>query len=138
MNNQVDHAALVMRLSLGSMYLAHGLLKLIVFTPAGTANYFAQLGLHEFMAYGTLGAEILAGILLIIGFQSRWVAAAMMPVLAGSIVFVHGANGWLFSNEGGGWEFPAFLMAASVVQFILGDGRYAITPMLKRTHRSCS
>jgi putative oxidoreductase len=70
--------------------------------------------------------EIAAGIALILGVYSRWVAVALILVLAGSIVLVHGSSGWLFSNEGGGWEYPLFLIAASVAQFFLGDGAYAL------------
>jgi hypothetical protein len=28
--------------------------------------------------------------------------------MLGTVVLVHGANGWLFTNKGGGWEYPAF------------------------------
>ena len=127
-----DNAALVLRLALGTMYLAHGLLKVFVFTPAGTAAYFGSLGLPEFFAYPTIFAEVAGGLLLIVGFQTRLVSAALIPVLIGSIAFSHGANGWLFSNPGGGWEVPAFLIAASVAQVLTGDGAYSVSN-LRRT-----
>jgi len=126
MNTQAQYAATVLRLSLGIMYLAHGLLKLIVFTPEGTSGFFASVGLPAFLGPLTMAVEIGAGIALILGIYSRWVAAALIPVLLGSIVLVHGASGWLFSNQGGGWEYPAFLIAASVTQFLLGDGAFAL------------
>lgn len=62
------------------------------------------------------------------GVLTRYVAIAMVPVLIGSIVFAHGSAGWLFSNEGGGWEYPAFWAVALVVQALLGDGAYAWKP----------
>ena len=55
-------------------------------------------------------------------------ALGLVPVLLGSIVLVHGANGWMFAAEGGGWEYPAFLVAASVVQALLGSGAWAFDP----------
>ena len=37
-------------------------------------------------------------------------------------------NGWLFTNPGGGWEYPAFLIAASLALFIMGDSAFALAP----------
>ena len=119
------YAALLLRLSLGTMFLAHGLLKLMVFTPAGTAGFFNSLGLPSWLAYATIVAEILGGLLLIAGIRTRLVALALLPILIGA-VWVHSGNGWLFSNENGGWEFPLFLALAAVAQTLLGDGAYSL------------
>ena len=119
--------AFVLRISLGAMFLAHGLfLKVFVFTPAGTAGFFESLGLPGALAYLTIAAETVGGLLLIAGVGTRYVSAALIPVLLGALVLVHGDKGWVFSNAGGGWEYPAFLIAASVAQFFLGDGAYAL------------
>jgi putative oxidoreductase len=50
-------------------------------------------------------------------------------------MFVHGANGWVFSNPGGGWEYPAFLIAASLAQTLLGDGAFALGNVLAGKRR---
>ena len=119
--------AFVLRVSLGVMFLAHGLLlKVFVFTPAGTAGFFESLGLPGALAYLTIAAETVGGLLLIAGIGTRYVSAALIPVLLGALVLVHGDKGWVFSNAGGGWEYPAFLIAASVAQWFLGDGAYAL------------
>ena len=120
------YAALLLRVSLGVLALAHGMLKIVVFTPAGTVGFFASLGLPAFLAYATIGIEVLGGLMLIAGVLSRLVAVTMIPVLIGSIVFAHAHAGWLFSNEGGGWEFPAFWAAALAVQALLGDGALSL------------
>lgn len=120
------YAALVLRLSLGSVFLAHAGLKYITFTLPGTAGFFESLGLPAFLAYVTFFAELAIGILLVAGLHTRLASIAALPVLAGTIVFVHGATGWLFSNPGGGWEYPAFLMAASAAQALMGDGAFAL------------
>ncbi len=73
-----------------------------------------------------MALEIAGGTALILGVYARYVAAALIPVLLGSVVLVHGANGWGFGNQGGGWEYPVFLIAASAVQFLLGDGAFAL------------
>ncbi|ARU54327.1 DoxX family protein [Oleiphilus messinensis] len=126
MNQQHEYAGTILRTALGMMYLAHGLTKLFIFTPAGTAGFFSSLGLPGFLGPMTMGLEIIGGVALITGLYARWVAVALIPVLLGAILFVHGSNGWSFSNEGGGWEFPAFLIVASISQFFLGDGAFSI------------
>lgn len=121
-----DLAATVLRVSMGILFLAHAGLKIFVFTPAGTAGYFASLGLPGPLAYLVIAAELIGGIALILGVYSRWVSLALVPILLGSIYVPHGAAGFFFSNEGGGWEFPAFWAVALIVQAILGDGAFAL------------
>lgn len=123
------YAALLLRLSLGVMLLAHGLLKVMVFTPAGTAGFFASLGLPGWLAYPTIGVEIIGGLFLIVGYQSRLVALSVLPILVGSL-WVHSGNGWLFSNENGGWEYSLFLTFAALSQVLLGDGAYSIGSLI--------
>jgi putative oxidoreductase len=50
---------------------------------------------------------------------------ALVPILLGA-TWVHVGNGWLFSAPNGGWEYPAFLALAAIVQFLVGDGAYAL------------
>lgn len=126
------YGAALLRISLGVLALAHGLLKILVFTPAGTVGFFQSLGLPAFLAYATIAIEVAGGLALILGAYTRYVAVAMIPILIGSIVFGHWDAGWLFSNEGGGWEFPAFWTAALVVQVLLGDGALALRPVALR------
>lgn len=125
-NRTVPYAALVLRLSLGVLFLAHAALKIFIFTPAGTAQYFASLGLPPAIAYLTMLGEAGGGVALLLGIYTRFISLALTPILIGAIVTAHAANGWLFSNAGGGWEFPAFWAATLVVQALLGDGAFAL------------
>ena len=121
------YAALVLRATLGVMFIAHSLiLKYFVFTLPGTAQFFESLGLPGALAYVTFWAELLGGIALVAGFATRWVALALIPILLGA-TWVHIGNGWVFSAANGGWEYPVFLIAASLAQSLLGDGKYALT-----------
>jgi putative oxidoreductase len=125
-NNTFDYATLLLRLMLGGMFLAHGLMKFMTFTLAGTAGFFESLGFPAWTAYVVSPAEVLAGVALLAGFQSRWVAIASVPILLGAMS-VHLGNGWLSSNANGGWEYPLYLLATAMVVALLGGGRFAIT-----------
>jgi putative oxidoreductase len=120
------YAALLLRLTLGGLFLAHAGLKIFVFTPAGTAKFFASLGLPGPLAYLTMAIEVVGAVLLIAGIKTRAVAPVLALVLLGAIVTVHAANGFWFSAQGGGWEYPGFWAIALIVQALLGDGALAV------------
>ncbi len=122
------YGALLLRVSLGLLLLAHGLLlKVFTFTVPGTVGYFESIGFPGFFAYLVIGGEILGGIAMILGVWTRTVALLALPILIGATL-QHLPNGWLFSAAKGGWEFPAFWTVTLVVQALLGDGAYAWRP----------
>lgn len=125
MNNTNDYAALILRIGLGTMFLAHGLLKVLVFTLPGTVAFFEQVGFPGWTAYVVTFSEIGGGLLLLAGIGVRAVSLALLPVLLGAVA-VHFGSGWVFSNPNGGWEYPAFLTLAILVQALLGPGRFAL------------
>jgi putative oxidoreductase len=120
------YAALILRITLGILFLAHAGLKVFVFTPAGAAQFFGSLGLPPALAYLTILVETVGGVALILGFHTRWVSLALIPVLLGAIAFVHGPAGFFFNNPNGGWEYLAFWIAALAAQALLGDGALAL------------
>lgn len=120
------YAILLLRLSLGAMFIAHAMLKWRVFTIPGTIVFFKSLGLPGWLAYVTIAAELVGAVCLIVGIYPRYVALLLVPLILGTIATVHGKNGWLFSNKDGGWEYPAFWAAALVALFLLGDGAAVI------------
>ncbi|WP_347312797.1 DoxX family protein [Defluviimonas sp. SAOS-178_SWC] len=124
-HTNADYAATLLRVSSGALFLAHGLLKVNVFTVAGTVGYFESLGLPGTLAYLTIAAELAGGIALILGVGTRFAALALIPVMLGA-TWVHSGNGWLFSGEGGGWEFPVFWTIALAATALLGRGAYAV------------
>ena len=122
------YAATVLRVALGALFLAHAGLKLFVFTPTGTAQFFGSLGLPGPLAYLVILAEVVGGIALIAGIYSRIVALALTPVLLGAIFTVHGPAGFFFTNPNGGWEFPALWIVGLLAVALIGDGAYALRP----------
>jgi putative oxidoreductase len=125
------YAATLLRLTLGAMFVAHALLKYVVFTLPGTVGFFESLGLPAFLAYATFWAELVGGVLILLGVQARWVALALVPILLGA-TWAHAGNGWLFSAPNGGWEYPAFLTLSALVLVLIGVGKCALMPA---THR---
>ena len=123
-----QHGALVLRLALGTMFIAHALLKYYVYTLPGTAQFFQSLGLPGALAYFTFLAELIGGALILAGFFGRWASAALVPLLLGA-TWAHAGNGWVFTAPNGGWEYPAFLAAAAAVQTLLGDGKYSLATL---------
>jgi putative oxidoreductase len=122
------YAALLLRLSLGLLFLAHAGLKYFVFTPAGTEKFFASLGLPGWVGVLIMAVEALGGIALILGFHARIVAILLVPDLLGAIVLVHIHAGFFFTALGGGWEYPAFWAVALIALALIGDGAYALRP----------
>ena len=120
-----DTANALLRISLGVIFLAHGLLKLLVFTMAGTVQFFESIGFPGWMAYPVTFGEIIGGALLILGLFTRPVLAAMIPILLGA-AWVHLGNGWVFSSPNGGWEFPVFLVITTIVSFLAGPGKWSL------------
>lgn len=123
--NNSDFAAFALRISSGSLFVAHAWLKLSVFTFAGTVGYFESLGLPGFLAYLTIFAELFGGIALILGIGTRLASLMLIPILLGA-TWIHSGNGWLFSSEGGGWEFPLFWAAVQAAIAVLGSGAYVL------------
>lgn len=118
-------ATTLLRVTSGSMLLAHGLTKLLVFTPAGTAGFFESIGFPGFLVYPVMAGEILLGLAMILGVYSRFAALAALPIMVGAII-PHAGAGFSFSNPGGGWEYPVFWSLVLIVQALLGDGALAL------------
>lgn len=123
--SSADTAALLLRLGSGVLFLAHGLMKIFVFTIPGTVGYFESLGLPGVFAYLTILAELGGGVALILGVATRLVSLGLIAVLLGA-TWAHSGNGWTFSNPGGGWEFPLFWALVQGVILILGSGALAL------------
>ena len=124
-----DWGVLLLRVSLGILFLAHSIvLKLITYGADGTAQFFVGVGLPGWLAYVTIAWELVGGVFLVLGIQTRLVSLILSPILLGALFFVHLGNGWVFTNTNGGWEYPAYLFVLCMAQALLGDGPYALSP----------
>ncbi len=127
MENETNkhYGAFITRLSLGSVLLSHGLLKVLVFTVPGTVGYFESLGLPAIVAHLTIFGEIFGGAAILLGLYTRLAALLSLPILLGAL-WAHVGNGWVFSNAGGGWEFPLLLIGLAIAVAIHGNGSFKL------------
>ncbi len=127
-NRTAPYGLFVLRVALGVMFIAHALLKYVVFTMPGFAGFLGSIGMPAALAWPIFLAELLGGIALVAGFYARLVSVALLPVLLGAL-WVHSGNGWLFTAANGGWEYPAFLVVGALTHILAGDGAFAIRPV---------
>jgi putative oxidoreductase len=120
-----DWGATLLRVSLGLMWVTHALLKIVAYTLPGTAQFFGSVGLPGFMVYPVVAMELVGGAALLLGFYGRQVSLLLAPILLVA-AWVHLPNGWVFTNPKGGWEYPVFLLAATMAHWLLGDGKLAL------------
>lgn len=131
------YAALLLRVSMGILFLLHGLyLKVFVFTMAGAAGAFVSMGLPGWFAWVVLIYETVGGIALILGVYTRWVSIFLGVHLLFAAYLGHGSAGWMFSNEGGGYEYPVFWAIACFALALMGDGAHALN--LDRTAKAAA
>jgi putative oxidoreductase len=131
LSRQAALAPAILRGALGAVFLGHAYAKLVLFTLPGTARFFEAHGFPGWTAYPVFAIELLGGVLLLLGVQVRPVAALLIPVMVGALG-PHWNNGWMFTNQGGGWEYVAFLIAALLSQLLLGPGAWALGATSRR------
>ncbi|MBX9963403.1 MAG: DoxX family protein [Burkholderiales bacterium] len=126
-STSADWGALLLRVALGAMWISHALLKILVFTLPGAAQFFDSVGLPGVLVYPVVAAELLGGTAILLGLQGRFVSVLLIPILLVA-AWVHWPNGWVFTSPGGGWEYPVFLAAVSAVHALIGDGAFVWRP----------
>jgi putative oxidoreductase len=112
----------LLRIHFGIILLAHGWLKVYVFSIAGTVGYFSSIGLPSIIAYLVIFGELVGGLALILGIQTRLAATLAVPIVFGAAVMNSG-DGWLHSASGGGWEYAASLTVIAISLAFTGSGQ---------------
>jgi putative oxidoreductase len=119
------YGAALLRVSLGTMWIAHAWLKVFVFTLPGTARFFDSVGFPGGLAYPVFAVELVGGVMLVLGVYARQTALALVPIMLAA-AWVHLPNGWVHTSPGGGWEYPVFLVVASLALWLIGDGAFSL------------
>ena len=120
-----ERAALLLRLLLGALFIAHLYWKFLIF-PGGLDAWWSNLlkaGYPAFVPAYVLSAELAGALLLIPGVLTRYVACYAMPMMLGAAHFWMARNGFFFTKAGA--EFPLVWLALLVIQYFAGDGLFA-------------
>ncbi|MBN8675287.1 MAG: DoxX family protein [Chitinophagales bacterium] len=137
-----DHwTGLAARIALGSLILPHGLQKAFGlfggYGFTGTMQYFTDyIKVPWLLGAFIIFTEFIGAVLLIAGYAVRIWSMVIIAIMLGTIVTVHGKNGF-FMNWGGtlqgeGYEYHLAIIALSVIVIIVGAGRYSIDRKLIR------
>ncbi len=126
LENLRDYAPTVLRVVTGIIFAAHGWQKLSEFGLEGVTGMLAGMGFPMPMVFAVLliAAELVGGIMLILGFLTRWTAKALVIVSVIALVVVHLPNGFFMST--GGYEYILMLLAACVSLVLSGAGKWSL------------
>jgi putative oxidoreductase len=122
------YGALVLRVVLGVVYIAHAYLALVVMGPAKAVEYHRamHIPLPEIGVWYLIVAHGLGGILLILGLLVRWTALANILIMAGALWFVHLQQGFFILGNKSGYEYVLVLLGATIAQALLGAGAFTL------------
>lgn len=127
LNINIDLGLLVMRLGVGGLMLIHGLSKIV--NGIGAVKYLVDsAGLPSFIAYGVYVGEVVAPIMLLIGFRTRLAAVIMAFNCLVAMIMYH-PGGFFSLNDTGGWslELIGLYFIGAVALFFTGSGRYSVS-----------
>lgn len=119
-------ALAILRVVLGYIFVMHGWQKYNDIGIAGMQAGFGQMGVPnaEVFAVLVIILELVGGVLLIIGFLSRPIAALLAVEMVGAWVLVHAPNGFFVSENG--YELVLILAAAALTIVLAGPGRFSL------------
>lgn len=127
-----NYVSLILRLTTGILFTAHGLQKLGVISGGsidGTLGFMSSLGVPAAAAWLVIIAEAVGGLGLILGFLTRFAAAALILVMLGATFLVHLPNGFFAP---GGFELPFVLIGSLLPLVFKGGGMWSIDAMIAK------
>jgi putative oxidoreductase len=119
-----QYGLLILRIAIGIDWIVHAFLK----TYRGMYTHEALLaknGITPLLAWPTFSIEVIGGVAILLGWYTRQWAALLLVFLA-VVVWIKSPVGWLYSNPGGGWEYPLFWLAAQTALVLAGGGAFAL------------
>jgi putative oxidoreductase len=128
-HRRTDIALVVLRLVLGSIFIAHGAQKLFVFGFDGVAGAFGQMGVPAAGFFGPFVAlvEFFGGIAVILGLLTRLAALGLGATMLVAILLVHARAGFFNPN---GIEFPLSLLGIATALVSAGAGRWSVDALI--------
>ena len=121
-----DLGKAILRIVLGVLILVHGIAKVMA-GPGFVVQVVTQAGLPAEFAYGVYLGEVVAPVLLIIGFWSRLAALVVAVNMVFALALVHAKQlGEMAPTGGWALELQGMYLAAALVVALLGAGRFSI------------
>ena len=126
-----DLGLLIIRLSLGLLMLLHGIAKLSHGVDF-LSGMFQDLGLPGFFAYSVYIGEVVAPVLLIIGYRTKLAALLFAFTMVVAVFMAHASDIFVLTQTGG-WaiELQALYFFGAVALFFTGAGSYAVSKTSK-------
>jgi putative oxidoreductase len=119
-----QYGIFLLRVAVGVDWIVHALLK----TYRGMHTHEALLaknGIAPLLAWPTFSLELIGGCAILLGWYTRQWSAILLVFLA-VVVWIKWPVGWLYSNTGGGWEYPLFWLFAQLTLVLAGSGAFAL------------
>ncbi len=117
------------RLFCGVAFIVHGAPK--VFNLEAASGFFESVGIPSWLAIPVAGLEFFGGILLVVGFLTRWLSALFILEMIVAIAIVHLPNGWNVFE--GGYEYNLALIVMLISIIVLGPGPFSIDGQLGKS-----
>jgi uncharacterized membrane protein YphA (DoxX/SURF4 family) len=137
LNNKNEVGTLILRVVLGLTFFVHGLVK-FQGGIENTAGWFSSIGLPGFLATVVAAIELVGGIALVLGLFSRAVSALFVLLMAGAIIKVKLAGGFLGNGQGAGYELDLALLAMAAAITITGSKLFALDQKVFRGKENSS
>jgi putative oxidoreductase len=121
-----DSGKLILRLALGALILLHGVAKLMG-GVGGLSGMVTAAGLPAFVAYGVYVGEVIAPILVLLGWYARIGAALIAINMLFAIALAHRAELFALGNSGG-WalELQGMFLFTAIAIALMGPGRFSL------------
>lgn len=129
MNLKNEVGALILRIALGALFFAHGLVKF----QGGIQNivgWFDSIGLPGFMAYGVATIELVGGLALILGIGTKLVSVLYGLLMIGAILKVKLSVGLLGNGQMAGYELDLAFLAIAVYLAINGSKLFSLSQLI--------
>ena len=122
----VNIGILIFRVMVAGLLMFHGFGNLLS-GYAFIKSMMVQSGLPEVLAYGAFLGEIVAPVLIIVGYKVRLASLFVAVTMLVAILTTH--SGEIFAlNQFGGWaiELQAFYLIGAIAVFFTGGGEYVL------------
>jgi putative oxidoreductase len=123
-----DLGKLLLRLAIGGLLLFHGVSK-VRLGIEWIITMISEAGYPGFLAYAVFLGEILAPVLIILGFRTRLAAALVVIDMVVAVLLVHRHQLLSIKPMGGGYaiELEVLFFVGSVALLAFGGGKYGVS-----------